>query len=125
MSNAEDHDAEQAAITAACVAGTCDHQECNPTPCEVALTIMADTSENTDDNRRRAARILLAIAPAYDDDTTDQGLKDALADLLHLCDLMGLDFSDLEADARGNYLREVQDLGVASDEELRRAIERN
>jgi hypothetical protein len=30
MSNLEDHDAEQAEITAACEAGTCDHPECKP-----------------------------------------------------------------------------------------------
>ena len=29
MSNLEDHNAEQAAITAACEAGTCDHPECH------------------------------------------------------------------------------------------------
>lgn len=30
MSNLEDHEAEQAEITAACEAGECDHEECGP-----------------------------------------------------------------------------------------------
>jgi hypothetical protein len=30
MSNLEEHEAEQAEITAACEAGECDHPECQP-----------------------------------------------------------------------------------------------
>lgn len=125
MSNLATHEAEQAAITAACEAGVCQHPDCHQTPCERAQAIMDETDNEPDNNARRAARIALAILPAYDNDTADQGIRDAVSDLLHLCDLMGLDFADLEADARGNYLREVQDLGPATDEPLRLAIERN
>lgn len=120
MSNLATHEAEQRAITE-----QWENCRADLTPCERAQQIMDETADDSDSNARRAARIALAILPAYDDDTADQGIKDALTDLLHLCDLMGLDFADLEADARGNYLREVQDLGPATDDDLRIAIERN
>jgi hypothetical protein len=130
MSNLATHEAEQAAITAACDAGTCDHPHCHPSPCERAQEIMDETAtlgaEDHDyPNVRRAARILLAIAPAYDDDTTEQGIEDAIADLMHLCDLAGWDFAAKCEAARANYIFEAQDLGTAADDALRTAIERN
>ena len=122
MSNAEDHDAEQAAITAACVAGTCDHPECNPTPCEVAQDII-DAPTDHDDNRRRAARAILCYLPAYEDEPS-ASLSDFLCDAMHLCDLAGWDFEQLTQVAHRNYRREVTDLGIASDNPLAEAIDR-
>ena len=124
MSNLTTHEAEQDAITAAYEA------ERNFSPCERAQEVMDETqnlpaTEHNYHNRRRAARILLAIAPAYDDDDTKTGIQDALSDLLHLCDLAGWDFAEMTDDARRNYLAEVHDLGTATDDALRAAIERN
>lgn len=125
MTTATQHEADQAAITAACEAGACDHPECNRTPCEVAQAIMDETEANPDDNRRRAARIALAILPAYDDDTAKQGIIDAITDLLHLCDLAGWSFTHIEDQARRTYAREISELDIAADNKLFRAIERN
>ena len=130
MSNLATHEAEQAAITAMCEAGECDHPECNPSPCERAQEVMDETAtlgaeEGDYPNRRRAARILLAIAPAYDDDDTQTGIQDAMSDLLHLCDLAGWDFHQMLDAARLNYQDEAHDLGPATDDALRAAIERN
>lgn len=114
------HEAEQRAITEA-------WEACRArlTPCEVAREIMDETETDSDSNTRRAARVLLAIAPAYDDDTTEQGIKDALSDLMHLCDLAGWDFAAIEGAARRNYAREVLDLGIASNRDLRATIAGN
>jgi hypothetical protein len=125
MSNLATHEAEQAAITAE---WETSRTELNP--CERAQEVMDETAQlGAEDhdypNRRRAARILLTIAPAYDDDTTEQGIEDAIADLMHLCDLAGWDFAAKCEAARANYLFEVNDLGCAADEALRVAIERN
>lgn len=130
MSNLETHEAEQAAITALCEAGECGHPACNPTPCERAQEVMDETAKLINvgpdyPNRRRAARILLAIAPAYDDDDTKTGIQDAMSDLLHLCDLAGWDFQIMLDAARRNYQDEAHDLGPATDDALKLAIERN
>ena len=124
MTTAAQHEADQAAITAACEAGACDHSECNRTPCEVAQAIMDETEANSDDNRRRAARVALAILPAYDDDTAEQGILDAVTDLLHLCDLAGWSFARIEDQARRAYAREIAEIDIASDTALFRALER-
>jgi hypothetical protein len=146
MSNLETHEAEQAAITAACEAGTCDHPDCaamgamiasreyaaqspaDPTPCERAQQIMDEWNQSDDDqdnNARRAARILLAIAPAYDDADTETGIQDALSDLMHLCDLAGWSFHDMAGAAFRNYTRETLELGPAADNALCAAIQVN
>lgn len=125
MSNLATHEAEQAAITALCAAGECGHSDCNISPCNRALQIMDETRRDSDNNTRRAARVLLAIAPAFDDDTIQSGISDALTNILHLCDLAGWDFAELEEGARRTYQMEVHELGLASDETLRASIERN
>lgn len=148
MSNLETHEAEQAAITALCDIALCGHPECEArgameasrdfaasappdlTPCERAQQIMDETEAAADadgeyPNRRRAARIILAIAPAYDDDDTQTGIQDAMSDLLHLCDLAGWDFQIMLDAARRNYQDEAHELGPATDDALRAAIERN
>ncbi|MDP2047573.1 MAG: hypothetical protein Q8K33_01585 [Cypionkella sp.] len=132
MSNLEEHEAEQAAITAMCEAGTCDHPDCwgNLTPCERAEQIMDETAKMADEDvdyqsHRRAARSLLCWAPAYDDDTIETGAQDMLTDFLHLCDLAGWDFADLVDRARAHYEVEVHDMGTAKDEALCKLIERN
>lgn len=120
MSNLETHMAEQDAITAQWEAS-----RTTLTPCERAQQIMDETEGDPDQNRRRAARIALAILPAYDDDTAKMGIQDALSDMLHLCDLAGWDFAEIEQLARKAYRREVRDLGAAADAALRRAVEEN
>jgi hypothetical protein len=120
MSNLDTHEAEQAAITAQWE--TC---RAHLTPCERAQAIMDETTDDSDLNARRAARVLLAIAPAYDDDTTKQGIIDAMTDLLHLCDLAGWSINEISIRARQNYSRELLDLGPAEDDALRTAIEKN
>lgn len=125
MSNLATHEAEQAALTALCEAGECGHPHCDPSPIDRALEIMEETDDDSDNNTRRAARVLLAIAPAFDDDTTEAGIADALTNLMHLCDLAGWDFAEMQQGARRVYLMEIGELGLAADETLRLAIERN
>lgn len=125
MSNLATHEAEQRAITE-----QWENCRATPTPCEQAQQIMDETDKLPREahdypNRRRAARILLTIAPSYDDDDTQTGIQDALSDLMHLCDLAGWDFAKMQESARLNYTAEVQDLGPATDDALRIAIERN
>lgn len=100
------------------------------TPCERAQEIFDDTKypdpqAHDYPNKRRAARAALAILPAYDDDDAITGVKDALADLMHLCDLAGWGFADLCESAHSTYLYELEDLGPAEDEQLRRSLEEN
>ena len=125
MSNLATHEAEQRAITE-----QWENCRADLTPCERAQQIMDETAElGAEDhdyqNRRRAARIALAILPAYDDDTAEQGIEDAITDLMHLCDLVGWDFAQKCEAGRRNYLFEINELGQASDDALRIAIERN
>ncbi|WP_065321764.1 hypothetical protein [Tritonibacter mobilis] len=76
------------------------------------------------DNSTRAARVLQAIYPAYDDDTAETAVRDVLTDLRHLCDLMGWDFADLDRDAHETYFRELSECGgVAVNPDLKAAIE--
>lgn len=120
MSTLETHEAEQAEITAACEAGTCDHPYCGLDFAEIAGQIMED-DEAQDTNERRAARALLAFMPSYED-TPQASIRDFLIDLMHLCDLAGWDFAEIEDDARRLYQREIGDLGPASDPAFARAI---
>ena len=99
-------------------------------PCERAQEIMDETdrlgSEAHDyPNKRRAARAALTVLPAYDDDDAITGVKDALSDIMHLCDLAGWSFADLCESARSIYMFEVEDLEPAEDEQLRRSLEEN
>lgn len=121
MDAAEIHEAEQAEITAACEAGTCEHPFCGMTATEAAQDIMNATQDEPDDNRLRAARALRCYLPSYEEGPK-QSLTDFLTDLLHLCDLAGWDFAEIEEDARRNYRNEVQDLGVAADPSFARVI---
>ncbi len=120
MDAAEIHEAEQAEITAACEAGTCDHPCCGMDAAEIAQHF-AEGGGALDDNRQRAARAYLAFAPAYGD-TPKDALSDLLADTLHLCDLAGWDFAEIEKAARRKYQVEVAELGTAQDAGFSRAI---
>lgn len=121
MSSLEAHEAEQAEITASCEAGTCNHPHCKMGALELAQAIMDETQDEPDDNRRRAARALLCYLPSYEDEPKSS-LSDFLADLLHLCDLAGWDFAEIEKRARREYRSEVGILGVAADPTFARAI---
>lgn len=73
--------------------------------------------------RRRAARAAAALrgkptfnrpAAYYDHSLRNEwsqcpedGISDLLADIRHLCDLLGLDFSDLDSRAYRNYVSEL------------------
>lgn len=89
---------------------------------DVVEEIMVET-RGLDDNARRAARALRTIYPEYDDDTAKTGIMDCLADIRHLCDLMGWSFAELDKDAHYNYSTEVSDFGVAEHAKLRSAVE--
>lgn len=67
-----------------------------------------------EDNNRRAGSALLAFN-AYSEhchgdsaEPIDDGITDLLTDLLHLCDLLELDFAALEDKARGHYQSELE-----------------
>lgn len=124
MSNLEEHEAEQAAITAACEAGKCDHAECQPPRWDVAAREVFDGAIRNDMNDERAARVVLACYPSYDDDTLETMVCDLLGDLRHLCDLMGWDFAALDKGSHLTYSRELHESGgVAKNERLRSAFE--
>lgn len=126
MSNLAEHEAEQAAITALCESGQCDHPECRQS-WHKAATDVFDGAIQRDENDERAARVLLAIYPAYDDDNLETAIRDVLGDLRHLCDLMDWDFSEIDHDARETYLRElgIRPHGAANNPALKAAIERD
>lgn len=89
---------------------------------QVVEEVMIETL-GLDDNARSAARALRTIYPEYDDDTAKTGIMDCLADIRHLCDLMGWSFAELDRDAQYNYSREAADFGVAEHPRLRRTVE--
>lgn len=125
MSNLAEHDAEQAAITAMCEAGQCDHPECHRLSWHEAATNLFDGAIQNDRNDERAARVLLCIYPGYDDDNLETAMRDVLADLRHLCDLMGWDFSEMDSDARRTYLGDLEESPLAQNETLRKAVEKD
>lgn len=78
------------------------------------------------DNSTRAARVLQAIYPAYDDFDAYAAVRDVMVDLRHLCDLMAWDYADLDGDARRGYLHELQEAsGPANNPELKASIEKD
>lgn len=122
MSNLEEHEAEQAEITALCEAGECDHPECHAAPLDWRKPVTIDDS----DNSTRALRALQTIYPAYDDDGAETAVRDVLADLRHLCDLMGWSFAELSGQAHTVYLRELSECGAAAENpDLKASIERD
>jgi len=95
------------------------------TAVERAQQIMDETDldEGEYPNERRAARAALAFLPAYDDSDAETGLLDALADIMHLCDVAGWDFSELCKASRKHYAFEAVNFnGVAEDEQFRMAL---
>lgn len=103
-----------------CGSGACP--DCM-TPCERAQEIM-DSRAMQDTNARRAARVLLCVAPSYDDDTVRQGVADVLSDLRHLCDAAGWSWAMIDREAQRNYSREVAELGTAQDAQLAETLRR-
>lgn len=90
-----------------------------------ALALCPDGCIHNDDNAERAAKALLAVYPAYDNETAQQAIEDVLCDLRHLCDIMGLCFGDLDQQARHVYMRELEECGVAENKDLTDAIARD
>lgn len=112
------HDQEQAAITAACDAGVCQHAHCHFDDAKARATaIMRETPSDGTSNERGASQALLALLPNYPD--TETGPGDFLSDFMHLCDLAGWDFTVLLDSAILNYLEEVEENGEACDTFLR------
>ncbi|WP_164885777.1 hypothetical protein [Paenirhodobacter populi] len=130
MSNLQEHEAEQAAITAICESEACDHPDCRKSglgwhdACE-AVMWRGRRHPTSDDNNRRAAHALQTYYPDYDNDTALLGLIDFLSDVRHLCDLMDWNFAEIDGKAHGVYQDELRDCGVAADPVLRTAIERD
>lgn len=91
-------------------------------PLLIAQEILEATAEDSDHNHRRAARSLLAFWPSYDGDDFKSGLRDALTDLRHLCDVMGLSFGDLDREGHRLYLIELDECGIAVASDLAAAI---
>lgn len=122
---AEQHQLEQDQISKACEDGDCDHADCSTNkPWHQRVDeIMDETRADTDDNKRRAARVMRAIYPEYDDDTLNTAVHDVLSDLRHLCDLMGWNFAEIDAASQKTYTREVVELGTAQDAELYAIVE--
>lgn len=118
MSNLSEHIAEQDALTAAAA----DRGDFDPTPAERAQEIIDAAGGGEVNNTARAAMGLLAFLPSYDDDTVKVGLTDLISDLLHLCDLAGFSFAEIEKSARHNYQRELMSMGAAHDAALSKAI---
>ena len=117
MSTAEEHEREQAAITAACEAANPDDWA------EMCDRILHEELGEHIPNYRRAARALRAIYPGYHGDDLEATLTDALTDIRHLCDLAGYDFFDLDGRAKDHYQAEIYEgNGPAAHEELQRAI---
>lgn len=63
-------------------------------------------------NSERGARVLAALIPLYDSDARG-ALRDALSDLRHACDLLGVEFFQEDAAAARSYRLEVQAEGPA------------
>lgn len=125
MSNLAEHEAEQAAITALCEAGECDHPECASESWHELATEIFDGAVRRDESAERAARVLLAIYPSYDDFTLEAAVQDVLTDLRDLCDLLGWNFARLNRDAHATYLRELEICGIAENAPLKSAIQRD
>ena len=59
-------------------------------------------------NSQRVVRIQVALNNNYDSDDPGERVIDALADLRHYADELGLDYSDLDATADRHYITEVE-----------------
>lgn len=125
MSNLAEHEAEQAAITALCAAGECDHPECQEETWHRLASEAFDGAVHNDNNDVRAARALMAIWPSYDDESAHQAVADILCDLRHLCDLMGWNFGETDAAGHQMYQLELQAGGIAKNAPLKSAIQRD
>jgi hypothetical protein len=73
--------------------------------------IAGDTGEEGS-NSARGARILVALMGTYHDDPQGS-LRDALTDLRHACDLLGLTFDEEDGAAHRSYRAEVCEHGPA------------
>lgn len=89
-----------------------------------AATDLFHGQADHNDNATRAARVLLAIYPAYDDADAHSAITDTLNDLRHLCDLLGVNFSERNVLAHRSYMEEVAESGEAVDVDLKDAVNR-
>lgn len=89
------------------------------------LRLCPDGAIHNDSNAERAAKVLLAVYPAYDNETARSGMCDMLCDIRHLFDLMGWDFAADDRRAYQGYLEELHECGIAKDEDLKAAVERD
>lgn len=128
MTTFAEHMADQAALTALCESGECDHPECQkqteendwPTTGDVSDVLekriqtlflrLMDGADMT--NSHRGARALGSLIPTYQD-TPATCLRDAISDLYHAADLLGIDFDEERRVAYDNYQAEVHEEGPA------------
>ena len=63
------------------------------------------------DNVKRGERALVSLKahPMFGEEPDEINIRDLLTDLRHYCDTQGLDFSDEDDAAQGNYFLEVND----------------
>jgi hypothetical protein len=82
-----------------------------------------DVKIDPTDNSTRAERAFRAIWPAYDDADPKTAVRDVLADLRHLCDLMGWDMATIDREAHDAYQYDLLDAdGTARNETLQGRI---
>lgn len=74
------------------------------TATEVAQAILDGEKRNPN---ACAARALLNIMPVYGDGNLKEAMRDALIDMLHLCDVAEYDFSEIQGDATRLYINEI------------------
>jgi hypothetical protein len=133
MSNLEEHEREQARITAECMAGTCDHPECHededadqpPLMKEVMEAISPSVLGCIDTNEQRGVRVLRVLLDQYGDggDDIETMLGDMLVDVRHLCDLARIAFSEADRRGQAHYAAELfENDGPANHDELYAAM---
>ncbi len=127
MSSLEEHEAEQAEITARCEAGECDHPDCwaNIDPLKAAQE--RSNSSDADAPIHRALIAYCAIRNAYGAETSmelGESVAQMLCDLRHLTDLTGSFFAMEDRTGHLFYRSDVEANGTASDDFMRCVLTR-
>jgi hypothetical protein len=90
-----------------------------------AQRICSDGIIHNDSNAERASKALQCVYPSYDDETALTAVHDVIGDIRHLCDLMGWDFHAVCNKTYDTYCIEVSQCGIAKDDALKAAVERD
>jgi hypothetical protein len=97
----------------------------NSTWHQEAQRLCSDGQIENDSNAVRASKALQCYYPSYDDMTALEGLHDIIGDIRHLCDLMGWNFHKICDATYSDYSLEVRECGIAKDDALKEAVERD